>query len=59
MWRRGGVWAGALTSDAGLAEDLVQDVLVKLHTRWDQMGTVVAPQAHVHPMITKGRLVDS
>lgn len=44
--------AGALTADAGLAEDLVQDVLVKLHIRWDQMGTVAAPQAYVHRMIT-------
>ena len=44
--------AGALTCDAGLAEDLVQDVLVKLHTRWDQMGTVTAPQAYAHRMIT-------
>lgn len=44
--------AGALTADAGLAEDLVQDVLVKLHTRWDRMGTVAAPEAYVHRMIT-------
>jgi RNA polymerase sigma-70 factor (sigma-E family) len=44
--------AGALTSDAGLAEDLVQDVLVKLHTRWAQIGAVAAPEAYVHRMIT-------
>ncbi len=44
--------AGALTADAGLAEDLVQDVLVKLHARWDRMGTVVVPETYVHRMIT-------
>ncbi len=44
--------AGALTADAGLAEDLVQDVLVKLHKRWDRMDTVQNPQAYAHRMIT-------
>ncbi len=39
--------AGALTTDAGLAEDLVQDVVLKLHKRWDQMGVVEAPEAYV------------
>jgi len=43
--------AGALTTDAGLAEDLVQDVVLKLHKRWDQMGVVEAPQAYVRRMI--------
>jgi RNA polymerase sigma-70 factor (sigma-E family) len=43
--------ARALCADMGLAEDLVQDVLVKLCSRWDLISGLDAPDAYVSRML--------
>jgi RNA polymerase sigma-70 factor (sigma-E family) len=43
--------AVALSGDLGLAEDLVQDVLLKVHQRWDQIGRLDAPESYVRRML--------
>ncbi len=40
-----------LCIDAGLAEDLVQEVLIKAHARWGQIGKLDHPEAYVRRMI--------
>jgi RNA polymerase sigma-70 factor (sigma-E family) len=40
-----------LSGDRGLAEDLVQDALVKLHRRWSGPSAVEHPEAYVRRII--------
>ena len=47
-------YAHLLTGDAGRAEDLVQDALVKLHARWET-GTT-APHAYARRIVTNDYL---
>ncbi|MBV9593497.1 MAG: SigE family RNA polymerase sigma factor [Actinobacteria bacterium] len=44
-------FAAVLTSDRGLAEDVVQDVLVRTHRHWDRIGSLEHPEAYVRRMI--------
>lgn len=37
----------AMCADRGLAEDVVQEVLIRVHARWDQVGALDAPEAYV------------
>lgn len=43
--------AEVICRDRYLAEDLVQDVLVKLHSRWAQVGLLDSRDAYVHRML--------
>src|SRR5882757_6303111 len=43
--------AVALSGDLGLAEDLVQDVLIKVHQRWDEISRLDAPEGYVRRML--------
>jgi RNA polymerase sigma-70 factor (sigma-E family) len=40
-----------LTNDRGLGEDLVQDVLMRAHARWDHIGNLDQPIAYVRHML--------
>jgi RNA polymerase sigma-70 factor (sigma-E family) len=44
-------FATMLCIDAGLAEDLVQEVLIKAHGRWEQLEALDHPDAYVRRMI--------
>ena len=44
-------FAGVLTGDRHLAEDVVQDVLVKAHRSWDRIGGLDVPEAYVRRMV--------
>jgi RNA polymerase sigma-70 factor (sigma-E family) len=44
-------FATMLCVDAGLAEDLVQDVLIKAHARWGQIEGLDRPEAYVRRMV--------
>jgi RNA polymerase sigma-70 factor (sigma-E family) len=44
-------FAVALTGDAGLAEELVQDVLLKVHQRWPRIEALDAPPSYVRRML--------
>jgi RNA polymerase sigma-70 factor (sigma-E family) len=41
----------AITQDRHLAEDLVQDVLLKVHGRWNRIATLDDPDAYVRRML--------
>jgi RNA polymerase sigma-70 factor (sigma-E family) len=43
--------ATVLTGDPHAAEDVVQDVLVKAHTRWDRIGELDSPEAYLRRML--------
>jgi RNA polymerase sigma-70 factor (sigma-E family) len=43
--------ARAICADGALAEDLVQDVLIKVHARWSVIGSMAAPDAYVRRML--------
>ncbi|MDQ2737480.1 MAG: SigE family RNA polymerase sigma factor [Actinomycetota bacterium] len=43
--------ARLISTDTALAEDLVQDVLIKLHARWDTIGQLVSRDAYVRRML--------
>jgi RNA polymerase sigma-70 factor (sigma-E family) len=45
-------YAFMLTHDAGRAEDLVQDALVKVHRRWGRVAEVEQPDAYVRRVVT-------
>jgi len=43
--------AAAMSGDPGLAEDLVQEVLLKAHRRWRRIERLDAPPAYVRRML--------
>jgi RNA polymerase sigma-70 factor (sigma-E family) len=43
--------AAALCGDVALAEDLVQDVLIKVHRRWPQLRNLDARDSYVRRMV--------
>jgi RNA polymerase sigma-70 factor (sigma-E family) len=45
-------YATALTCDRHLAQDVVQDVLLRVHHRWDRISVMDAPHLYVRRMIT-------
>ena len=44
-------FAAVLTNDRGLAEDVVQEVLIRANGRWAQIGDLDQPEAYVRRMI--------
>ncbi len=44
-------FAVVLTNDRGLAEDVVQEVLIRAYRRWDQIGALDHPEAYVRRMV--------
>ena len=44
-------FATTLTSDRALGEDLVQDVLIRAHARWDRIEQLDQPYAYVRKML--------
>ena len=49
-------FAGVLTADAHLAQDLTQDALVRAHARWSRIGRLDRPDLYLRRMITNGYL---
>jgi len=49
-------FAGVLTADTYLAQDLTQDALVRAHARWSRIGRMDRPDLYVRRMITNGYL---
>lgn len=49
-------YAAVLTGDRDLAEDLVQDVLVRAHGRWRRIAGTDEPDRYVHRMIINAHL---
>jgi len=44
-------FAAVLVGERALAEDIVQEVLIRAHARWDQIGRLDVPEAYVRKMI--------
>jgi DNA-directed RNA polymerase specialized sigma24 family protein len=44
-------FAAVLTGDRGLAEDVVQEVLIRANARWHMIGSLPRPEAYVRKMI--------
>jgi RNA polymerase sigma-70 factor (sigma-E family) len=44
-------FAGVLTGDRELAEDVVQEVLIRVLKRWPQIGNLDHPEAYVRKMV--------
>ena len=44
-------FAVVLTGDRGLAEDVVQDVLLRTHQKWRKIGALDSPEHYVRRMI--------
>ena len=44
-------FAAVLTGDRGLAEDVVQEVLIRANARWQVIGSLARPEAYVRKMI--------
>jgi len=44
-------FAAVLTGDRSLAEDVVQEVLIRANARWQLIGSVPRPEAYVRKMI--------
>ncbi len=44
-------FAVVLTNDRGLAEDVVQEVLIRAYQRWDQIEALERPEAYVRRMV--------
>lgn len=49
-------FAGVLTADRELAQDLTQDALVRAHARWSRIGGMDRPDLYLRRMITNGFL---
>jgi RNA polymerase sigma-70 factor (sigma-E family) len=49
-------FAGVLTADTHLAQDLTQDALVRAHARWSRIGWMDRPDLYLRRMITNGFL---
>lgn len=45
-------YAAVLTGERSLAEDVVQEVLLRAHQRWQHIGGLDAPEYYVRRMIT-------
>ncbi|WP_158889184.1 SigE family RNA polymerase sigma factor [Amycolatopsis anabasis] len=45
-------YATALTCDPHLAQDIVQDVLLRVQGRWSRIGSLQAPDLYVRRMVT-------
>jgi RNA polymerase sigma-70 factor (sigma-E family) len=45
-------YAAMLTNDRELAQDVVQDVLVRAHARWRRIGAVDRPELYLRRMVT-------
>jgi RNA polymerase sigma-70 factor (sigma-E family) len=46
-------FAYVLSGDAYLAEDIVQEVLARMHRRWDRVSTMQHPEAYVRTAIVR------
>jgi RNA polymerase sigma-70 factor (sigma-E family) len=44
-------FAGVLTGDRRLAEDVVQEVLIRVHKRWPQISELDRPELYVRKMV--------
>jgi RNA polymerase sigma-70 factor (sigma-E family) len=44
-------FAAVLAGDRGLAEDVVQEVLIRANARWEVIGSLSRPEAYVRKMI--------
>jgi RNA polymerase sigma-70 factor (sigma-E family) len=44
-------FAGVLTADRGLAEDVVQEVLIRTNKGWERIGQLDRPELYVRKMI--------
>jgi len=44
-------FAKVLCGDRALAEDVLQEVLIRLHKRWDEIESIARPEAYVRKMI--------
>ncbi len=44
-------FAAVLTGDRGLAEDVVQEVLIRVNARWQMIGGLPRPEAYVRKMV--------
>jgi RNA polymerase sigma-70 factor (sigma-E family) len=44
-------FVGVLTGDRGLAEDVVQEVLIRAHKRWPQISELERPELYVRKMV--------
>jgi RNA polymerase sigma-70 factor (sigma-E family) len=44
-------FAGVLTGDRALAEDVVQEVLIRAHARWRKIGHLDHPESYIRKMI--------
>jgi RNA polymerase sigma-70 factor (sigma-E family) len=44
-------FAGVLTADRALAEDVVQEVLIRASKRWDRIGQLDRPELYLRKMI--------
>jgi RNA polymerase sigma-70 factor (sigma-E family) len=44
-------FAAVLAGERALAEDIVQEVLIRAHARWDLIGCLDLPEAYVRKMI--------
>ena len=49
-------FAGVLTADRALAEDVVQEVLIRASKRWDKIGQLDRPELYVRKMIVNEHL---
>ncbi len=49
-------YATAITCDKHLAQDIVQDVLVRARSRWGRIGAMDAPYLYVRRMVTNDYL---
>jgi RNA polymerase sigma-70 factor (sigma-E family) len=46
-------YAGVLAGDRELAQDIVQDALVRAHARWRHIGAMERPEHYVKRMVTR------
>jgi RNA polymerase sigma-70 factor (sigma-E family) len=44
-------FAAVLAGERALAEDIVQEVLIRVHARWDLIGCLDRPEAYIRKMI--------
>jgi RNA polymerase sigma-70 factor (sigma-E family) len=44
-------FAAVLTGDRASAEDVVQEVLIRVHQRWDKIGRLDQPEVYIRKMI--------